>query len=194
MENFTKPTVLKSVDYTTTNNTDLTPSEIELLKAENESLKFENEKCNNIISNGSIDMKAYMNFCKLLTSATTLSYEYAGTITELQSELQAYKNKLADGRMVELPCKVGDTVYGIIVDRLQDMKKSANEQPIPFLRIADGIAESFLIRKDRVNIYFQTKSRGLPMCYSCDFNKTVFLTEPEALLKLGEGENNEINR
>ena len=30
---------------------------------------------------------------------------------KLQAELQTYKDKLADGRMVELPCKVGDTVY-----------------------------------------------------------------------------------
>lgn len=34
-------------------------------------------------------------------------------IKVMQSELSEYKQKLADGRMIELPCKVGDTVYKI---------------------------------------------------------------------------------
>jgi hypothetical protein len=39
-------------------------------------------------------------------------------------EVAEYKKKLADGRMVELPCKVGDTVY--IIDHYNKKIKEAN--------------------------------------------------------------------
>lgn len=86
-------------------------------------------------------------------------------------ELQKYKDAEADGRLVILPCKVGDTVYritksGAILDELVD----DIVMPEFYTRTQDGL-------------------RGLDAMWN-EFGKAVFLTreEAEAVLK-GETSN-----
>lgn len=76
-------------------------------------------------------------------------------------ELQKYKDAEADGRLVILPCKVGDTVYritksGAILDELVD----DIVMPEFYTRTQDGL-------------------RGLDAMWN-EFGKTVFLTREEA--------------
>ena len=65
-------------------------------------------------------------YCRGIDAATgCLSYlkKYEDTnltpreIEQLKAEIQEYKDKLADGRMIELPCKIGDTLYEILPKR-----------------------------------------------------------------------------
>lgn len=43
--------------------------------------------------------------------------DYIEIIEKLEEEIKQYKQKLADGRMVELPCKVGDMVYVVFTPK-----------------------------------------------------------------------------
>ncbi|MBQ8567305.1 MAG: hypothetical protein IJ445_06975 [Clostridia bacterium] len=87
---------------------------------------------------------------------------------------------------VELPCKVGGTVYRIV--------KLCNGET----KIVEGEVLEFTIthehhnRKDEYRFYFWAKGEEIAhrqyslWCYFTDFGKTVFLTKEEAEEKLKE--------
>lgn len=82
-------------------------------------------------------------------------HEYA----EAYKELERYRNLEAEGRLIELPCKVGDTVYMIH-------------------RISTGW---YVIAESTSDAYM------LALCVMQGrFGKTVFLTKAEAEAKLAE--------
>lgn len=79
---------------------------------------------------------------------------------------------------VKLPCKVGDTLYCLYKDRIQDMKKSANEQPKPVFRITEGKINSILIDKNGVRYLLNIVMPST--AFESEFGKTVFLTKEDA--------------
>nr|DAV62635.1 MAG TPA: Transcriptional regulator protein (SplA) [Caudoviricetes sp.] len=86
-------------------------------------------------------------------------------------KLATYEDLEEQGRLIKLPCKVGDTVYVIV-------GKNISVQKIQRATI-----------DSEMKIEFCTKRRGLALF---DIGKTVFLTKSEAEAKLKElrgGEN-----
>ena len=107
------------------------------------------------------------DFLKQCAEKDTLTKEDRKRLVEIA-------NKLADGRMVELICKEGDILYCIDIH-----SHEIYTEKVAFFDISGG----------KVCNIFAIDNFDEP--YSAnDFGKTVFLTKPEALLKLREGEQN----
>ena len=126
-----------------------------------------------------------------LTMKTEDGYERVSIWTKNQQlidKLAYYENLEEQGRLIKLPCKVGDTLYKIIVDKytkcsLHDKEFSLNceycEEKCDSKAIY--VIKDFTVF-DINEIIFYMKSIG----------KTVFLTRDEAEAKLKElrgGEN-----
>lgn len=96
-------------------------------------------------------------------------------IDAVYRRLKDYEDLEEQGRLVKLPCKVGDTVYVIV-------RKNISVQKIQRATI-----------DSEMKIEFCTKKRGFALF---DIGKTVFLTKSEAEAKLKElrgGENESSN-
>lgn len=96
-------------------------------------------------------------------------------IDAVYRKLKEYEDLEEHGRLIKLPCKVGDTVYVIV-------EKNISVQKI----------QRATIDSER-KIEFCTKRRGFTLF---DIGKTVFLTKSEAEAKLKElrgGENESSN-
>lgn len=85
-------------------------------------------------------------------------YYCAVQAAELRERLKLYEDKLEEGKLIELPCKVGDTVYQVDVERIYESKVK--------------------------NIIFDT-DRGIAFDKNA-IGKAVFLTREEAEKKLEE--------
>lgn len=95
----------------------------------------------------------------------------AKKILNLATKLKEYEDLEEQGRLIKLPCKVGDTVYVIV-------GKNISVQKIQRATI-----------DSEMKIEFCTKRRGFALF---NIGKTVFLTKSEAEAKLKElrgGEN-----
>lgn len=121
-------------------------------------------------------------------------------VASLQSRLSHYEKAEQEGRLVELPCKVGDTVYvvtkceNVWVRRDDEYFTGTGATECPFEK------DCKFDECDDGNVrVFETTIRGVWMednhiCAFCDtlnyeiipsdFGKTVFLTEPEAIKAL----------
>lgn len=100
------------------------------------------------------------------------------------AKLATYEDVEEQGRLIKLPCKVGDVVYGINTDRnivsaLKIISTKIYSYAIYFdYQLIDGIYKNIVSFAD------------------IDFGKTVFLTKSEAEAKLKElrgGENESSN-
>lgn len=80
--------------------------------------------------------------------------------------LKQYEDAEAEGRLVVLPCKVGDTVYQL-----------TNKQHARGVRIAPRIVSSFCVWGDDD---YALCHQGMTPCHVKDFRKTWFLTKEEA--------------
>lgn len=98
-----------------------------------------------------------------------MSYDCSGDgrerLKDALKKLAAFEDLAEQGRLIELPCKVGDTLYFI-----------ENEE------IFECIASSFDIRPLQ---RFVRDSNGMSLNFS-NFGKTIFLTEDEANRKCEE--------
>lgn len=101
-------------------------------------------------------------------------------IATILKKLADYEDLEEQGRLIKLPCKVGDTVYGINTDRnivsaLKIISVKIYSYAIYFdYQLIDGIYKNIVSFAD------------------ADIGKTVFLTKSEAEVKLKElrgGEN-----
>lgn len=91
-------------------------------------------------------------------------------------------------KFFELTYNIGDTLYCIYKDSLQDMKKSANKQPKPFLRITEAKINSILIDKNGIRYLLNIVNPST--AFESEFGKTVFPTKAEAEKALvGRNEN-----
>lgn len=89
-------------------------------------------------------------------------------------KLTEYEGLEEQGRLIKLPCKVGDTVYAIGFN---------NNKPIIYESVVLSVLITekeiaFNVKVDEFEINSQLKQSM--------FDKTVFLTEPEAEAKLKE--------
>lgn len=117
-------------------------------------------------------LKEYLDFWKQSAGDTKNQLENA------LASVKEYQQKLAEGRMVELPCKVGDTVFIIF-----------NDSGELFLTEGWEVTEITIVKNDIIFDFdcFQTEheeQRGID-----SFGKTVFITleEAEQALKESEG-------
>lgn len=93
-------------------------------------------------------------------------------------KLAEYEDLEEQGRLIKLPCRVGDTVYGISMGKIITL--TVNEISIFYLK-----GEKIINVKCQNNDEFRNYVER-------EFGKTVFLTEPEAKERLKElrgGEN-----
>lgn len=96
----------------------------------------------------------------------------------LLEQLKEYQHLEEQGRLLKLPCKVGDTVYGISMGKLISL--TVNEISIFYMK-----GEKIINVKCQNDDVFRNYVER-------EFGKTVFLTKPEAKAKLKElrgGEN-----
>lgn len=91
-------------------------------------------------------------------------------IDEIYNRLAELEDKIESGTLIELPCKVGDTVYYALKD--EDL----------FVGKVAGIA----IEQDAIWVHAKYES-GLNMWHTVEeFGKSIFLTKAEAEKKLAE--------
>ena len=105
-----------------------------------------------------------------------------GYINDVFKKLADYEDLEEQDRLVKLPCKVGDTVYGISMGKIITL--TVNEISIFYLK-----GEKIINVKCQNNDEFRNYVER-------EFGKTVFLTEPEAKERLKElrgGENESSN-
>lgn len=88
-----------------------------------------------------------------------LGYKY------IYQKLYEFENKLADGRMVELPCKIGDKLHSIC-------------EPI-----VEYIVDNISIADDGVSIWLHSENVSKCICAD-DIGKTVFPTFEQALKEM----------
>lgn len=112
---------------------------------------------------------------KRLTMKTEDGYERVSIWTKNQQlidKLAYYEDLEEQGRLVILPCKVGDTVYGISMGKLISL--TVNEISIFYMK-SERVINVKCQNNDEFRNYVER-----------EFGKTVFLTESEAEAKLKE--------
>ena len=86
--------------------------------------------------------------------------------------LKEYEDLEEQGRLIELPCKVGDTAYGISMGKIINL--TVNEISIFYMK-SERVINVKCQNNDEFRNYVER-----------EFGKTVFLTESEAEAKLKE--------
>lgn len=106
-------------------------------------------------------------------------WEQCKQLVDFLAELKKYKQLEEQGRLIKLPCKVGDTVY--------------KPNPITLKEIVEIKIESMFITESNFNISGRTMKMKYSFCCTTkDFGEKVFLTKSEAEAKMEElrGESN----
>lgn len=107
----------------------------------------------------------YDDDCEETENAAAASYD------ELLNRLAKLEDKIENGTLVELPCKVGDTVYEVFKNHIPPFIQQTKIEKII-------ITEKCLRLKLTRNSVYETAISA--------FGETIFLTEAEALKKLEE--------
>ena len=118
---------------------------------------------------------------EMLRFTDTKQYMEHKQVREWLEELQHYKDLEKQGRLIELPCKIGDTVYYINThNRLSLFKNTVYEAKVA----------RFVTTRYGTSIVIQIRNEyGCTELYSEDnYNKTVFLTREEAEAALKEAD------
>lgn len=110
-------------------------------------------------------------------------------IDAVYRKLKDYEDLEEQGRLVILPCKVGDTVYVVTspfnvfddIEYDENMKDEVYESYVS--------STTFYKSGEQYRIYAKATNHFIGAYFrECDFGKTVFLTESEAEAKLKEME------
>ena len=110
----------------------------------------------------------------------TEDWENCKTIDDVIDKLAEYEDLEKQGRLIKLPCKIGDIIYRV---------NAGAKEPVIKMRVLQVHykqlhKDRIIIRIDAINDNDMGES-----CYSLeDFGKTVFLTKSEAEQKLKEME------
>lgn len=117
-------------------------------------------------------------------SAQEPSYE---EIEELYSRLANLEDKIMDGTLVELPCKVGDTVY--IATKLWDIKEVVEAEVACIEVTADEKGIRYRTYLDHEYVFSKTNPNLIANRYIF-YNDEFFLTKAEAEARLKELQEN----
>ena len=118
---------------------------------------------------------------EMLRFTDTKQYMEHKQVREWLEELQHYKDLEEQGRLITLPCKIGDTVYYINTKNRLSLFKST---------VYEGEVVRFVTTRYGTSIVIQIRNEyGCTELYSEDnYNKTVFLTREEAEAALKEAD------
>ena len=92
-------------------------------------------------------------------------------IEKLQNQVKEYQDKIEQGTLIKLPCKVGDTVYEVFKDHIPPFIKETKIEKIVIT------AKGLRLRLAR-NSFYETAISS--------FGKTLFFTREEAEKRLKE--------
>ena len=106
-------------------------------------------------------------------------------IEKLQNQVKEYQDKIEQGTLIELPCKVGDTLYTNIRWQGDYMRKE--NAPYPVTVVFIGINDNVDMGGGVINIVNE-KGRMWRIDFF-DIGTTVFLTREEAEKRLKELQN-----
>lgn len=112
-------------------------------------------------------------------------------------KLADYEDLEEQGRLIKLPCKVGDTVYVVTspFNVFDDIEYDENMKDEVYESYVSSI--TFYECGEQYRIYAKATNHFIGAYFrECDFGKTVFLTKSEAEAKLKElkgGENESSN-
>lgn len=112
-------------------------------------------------------------------------------------KLADYEDAEEQGRLIKLPCKVGDTVYVVTspFNVFDDIEYDENMKDEVYESYVSSI--TFYECGEQYRIYAKATNHFIGAYFrECDFGKTVFLTKSEAEAKLKElrgGENESSN-
>ena len=133
---------------------------------------YECDECN-ILSEGANKLKAYEDAEEQLLKAAGVD------LPSMIGEFMHYYNLQKEGRLVELPCNVGDTIYVITSPyNIVDCEENYRQPP----QIFECIIESISLYKCGTRQYRAFFNNEFVAHYLTDdnFGKTVFLTREEA--------------
>lgn len=113
----------------------------------------------------------------------------AKKILKLAEKLKQYEDLEEQGRLLRLPCKVGDAVYVVTspFNVFDDIEYDENMKEEVYEAYVSSV--SFYKSGEQYRIYAKATNHFIGVYFrECDFGKTVFLTEEEAREKLKEME------
>lgn len=105
------------------------------------------------------------------------------------NKLAEYEDLEEQGRLLRLPCKVGDAVYVVTspFNVFDDIEYDENMKEEVYEAYVSSV--SFYKSGEQYRIYAKSTNHFIGVYFrECDFGKTVFLTEEEAREKLKEME------
>lgn len=119
-----------------------------------------------------------------LTYSGTKEAKSDVTIGEALNRLAEYEDLEEQGKLLELPCAVGDTVYQHMIVGVDKIKRK------PIYEISEAVVFKFSLSSCGLCFWTETTDRGkhqneVPLSA---FNKSVFLTREEAEAALKEVE------
>jgi hypothetical protein len=107
-------------------------------------------------------------------------------VVALKKEVAEYQQKLADGRMVELPCKIGDTVW--LVASPENITNYDEEYEEGQIQVFDCRFVNYTVYKDgKIQIRLDWRNKCVGWYLTPEhFGKVIFLTKEEAEQALKE--------
>jgi hypothetical protein len=110
-------------------------------------------------------------------------------ISDVCEQLAEYEELEEQGRLLRLPCKVGDTVYVVTspFNVFDDIEYDENMKDEVYESYVSSV--SFYESGEQYRIYAKATNHFIGVYFrECDFGKTVFLAREEAEAKLKEME------
>lgn len=110
-------------------------------------------------------------------------------ISDACERLAEYEDLEEQGRLLRLPCKVGDVVYVVTFpfNVFDDIEYDENMKEEVYEAYVSSV--SFYKSGEQYRIYAKATNHFIGVYFrECDFGKTVFLTQEEAEAKLKEME------
>lgn len=110
-------------------------------------------------------------------------------IIDVCERLAGYEDLEEQGRLLRLPCKVGDTVYVVTspFNVFDDIEYDENMKDEVYESYVSSV--SFYESGEQYRIYAKVTNHFIGVYFrECDFGKTVFFTKEEAESKLEEME------
>jgi hypothetical protein len=127
-----------------------------------------------------------------MRTACTRSAEDCEWLADCLTKFKEYQQLEEQGRLIKLPCKVGDTVHVVTspFNVFDDIEYDENMKDEVYESYVSSI--TFYECGEQYRIYAKATNHFIGAYFrECDFGKTVFLTESEAEAKLKEMEENQ---